>query len=381
MRLGQVSILIFLVMVSLVGCASHPDPAISIQTVSPGAVEPNPTLTPSRPTSAVVEFTPTVMPTLKPVQTTLPTAHSPLTPVPTSATFKPTPEAAPTYYYYGVANADPKIDWTEADRPAIREHLEYLRGLGVNTIEQSFSSKLIGTGREKNWLIFLDEAERANMHVIVRLWPPIEWNGRKFDFQAIQGFLGVVQDHPALLAYLGLHEPLEQFDSGQLQSFYAGVKGLAPKVAIAHLLGDMAWFDKSPRYPNRKFTAGICDICIVWYYPFRYVNGQPAFEEDLVRTTLQTNRKLVDERAPKAQLWFLGQAYAMYAHVRQLRMPSPEEMERLYTIAQQEHVDGFLWYPWLQGNVDQVLSDPEMEPQRQAVRRIYEDHVLQKQAP
>jgi hypothetical protein len=57
-------------------------------------------------------------------------------------------------------------------------------------------------------------------------------------------------------------------------------------------------------------------------------------------------------------------------------MPTPEEMELMYTIAEQERVDGFLWYTWLHSNYDQVLSDPEMEAQRQAVRHIYESHIL-----
>lgn len=354
----RVSIPIFLAVVLLIGCASNSELATSAKTVPPVTVESASTLPLPSPAATVVELTPVTTPTLTPAQT-----------------------AMPISYHYGVTYPDPKIAWSEADRLGVREHLEYLQELGVNTIVQSFSSRLIGTEREKDWLIFLDEAERTNMHVIVRLWPPIEWNGQEFDFQAIQSFLAVVQDHPALLAYLGLHEPLEQFNGDQLRSFYTGVKDLTPELAIAHYMGDMAWFEKSPRFLNRDFTAGICDICIVWYYPFRYLDGQPAFEEDLVRGTLQANRKLVDERAPDAQLWFLGQVYTLHTHKRQLRMPTPEEMEKLYTIAEQEQVDGFLWYPWLHGNCDQVLSDPEMEPQRQAVRHIYENYILQEPTP
>jgi hypothetical protein len=293
-------------------------------------------------------------------------------------TFEPAPEATSTFYPYGVVYAYSKSDWAEADRQAIREHLEYLQGLGVNTIVQVFSSRLIGTGREKDWLILLDEAERINMHVIARLWPLEDWNGQEFDFQPIQSFLTVVQDHPALLAYLGLHEPLEEFDSDQLREFYLGVKSLAPELPIAHLLGNMAWFERTLRFPNRDFTTGICDICIVWYTPARYLHGEPAFEEDLFHEIVQENRELVDERAPDAQLWVMGQTYAQRAHRNQLRMPTPEEMELMYIIAEQEQVDGFLWYPWLQSSYDQVLSDPDVEPQRQAVRHIYESYILQK---
>jgi hypothetical protein len=283
-----------------------------------------------------------------------------------------------------VVYAYPTRDWVEADRLAIREHLKYLRTLGINTIVQVFSSHLIGTGRERNWLILLDEAERANIDVIARLSPPIEWSGQDFDFQAIQSFLAVVQDHPALLAYLGLHEPLEQFNGEQLRGFYTAVKNLAPELAIAHYMGNMAWFERglqSLRFPNRDFTAGICDICIVWYYPARYVDGQAVFEEGPVRDTLQANRNLVDERAPEAQLWFLGQTFALHEHRRKLRMPTPEEMERIYAIAEQEQVDGFLWYPWSHGNYDQELSDPQMEPQRRTLYRIHKEYILRKPIP
>ncbi|MDY6876702.1 MAG: hypothetical protein SWK90_10950 [Chloroflexota bacterium] len=345
----------------LAGCAAHTPSPAPLTTPASSVVAP----------SAEATHTPT------PVQTTSPVSH----PTPTSANYESTPEATLTPYPYGVVYAYPASDWTEADRQAIREHLEYLQELGVNTIVQVFSSRLIGAGREKDWLILLDEAERINMRVIARLWPPDDWNGRDFDFQTIKSFLTIVQDHPALLAYMGLHEPLEQFDSDQLQRFYAGVKKIAPELAIANYMGNMAWFEESPRFPNRDFGTGICDICIVWYYPARYLHGEPALEEDLVRETLQENRKLVDERAPETQLWFLGQTYTQHAHRRQLRMPTPEEMETIYAIAEEEGADGFLWYPWAHGNYDQMLSDPDMEPQRQAVRRIYENHILQKSTP
>jgi hypothetical protein len=63
-------------------------------------------------------------------------------------------------------------------------------------------------------------------------------------------------------------------------------------------------------------------------------------------------------------------------------MPTPGEMELMYTISEQERMDGFLWYPWFHGqNYDQVLGDPDMEPQRQAVRDIYENHVARKPTP
>lgn len=362
--------------VSLKQCVSVSETVSTVEESTPMAVEP--ALTHTRPvnTATAERSIRAEKPTLTRIQTASPVVQATRDSV-NVATSSPT---VTTVRPYGVTYVYPKIEWSEADRPAIRERLEYLQELGVNTIVQAFSSDLIGTDREKDWLILLDEAERYNMKVVVRLWPPIEWDGETFDFHAIQSFLSVVQDHQALLAYAGLHEPLERFNSDQLREFYVGVKKQAPQLAIAHYMGDMALFEEDLRlrFPGRNFKVGICDICIVWYYPFRYTDEQPVFEEDIVRETIQNNRRLIDERAPDTQLWFLGQAYALHKHKRHLRMPTPEEMERLYRVVQSQQVDGFLWYPWLHGNCDQVLSDPEMEPQRLAVRGIYERHVLQR---
>lgn len=388
----QVAVSIFLLATAM-GCASNREEATPATTTSlarsevsstltsaPGAVlSPTSPASPISETEAVATPTWTSTPTSTPEPTLVPPTSTPSsTPSlsPTSPVVSARPTETPTLYPYGVVYAYEKSNWTEADRQAIRKHLEYLGGLGVNTIVQTFSSRLIDTGREADWLILLDEAERANMQVIARLWPVEDWDGQQFDLKPVESFLDVVRDHPALLGYLGLHEPLERFDSDQLREFYAGVKNLATELAIAHFMGDMAIFETSQRFPNRDFSAGICDICIIWYYPAGYVNGQPVFEEDLVRETLQTNRELVDERAPDSQLWFLGQTYAQQEHRRQLRMPTPEEMETIYAIADQEGADGFMWYPWLHGLYDQVLSDPDMEPQQQSVRHIYETYIL-----
>jgi len=273
---------------------------------------------------------------------------------------------------YGVVYPYNKSDWRETDRQAIHAQLSYLKSLGINTVVQIFSSRLIGSGREQDWLIFLDEAASVKMQVITRLWP---LSNDEMDYPAIAAFLAVVQEHPAFLAYLGLHEPLERFNSNQLREFYSQVKHIAPDVPIANYMGTMAWFEKSLRFPNRDFTAGICDLCVVWYYPVRYRNGQPDFEADLLRETLRENRELMTARAPEAHLWVLGQVYAQSAHRRQLRMSTPEEMEQIYTIAMEEGADGFLWYPWFHGNYDEVLGNPAMTAQQQKVREIYETYV------
>ena len=293
-----------------------------------------------------------------------------------TAAVTPTVAQSPALRYYGSVYVYPQNTWSEADRSAIRETLVYAKSLGMNTIVQTFSTRVIGTGQEQDWLIFLDEAERADIKIIARLWPLEDWVGQAFDLGPVATFLNVVQGHPALQGYLGLHEPLEKYTSEQLRTFYTGVKEIAPHTPIAHYIGNMALFENSPRFPGRDFSDGICDICIVWCTPFQSEDGTPVFVETEVRETIEQNHALIASRDPDAQLWFLGQTYALAEHRHALRMPTPEEMEALFVIAtENDQLDGFLWYPWYHGNYDHVLGEPEMETQRQAVRRIYDTHI------
>jgi hypothetical protein len=280
---------------------------------------------------------------------------------------------SPRIAYYGVVYPYPENGWNESDRLTIRERLVYLRSLGINTVVQVFSSEMIAAGTQQNWLIFLDEAQQVGVQVVAYLYPSNEGRGKEFNYHDIDEFLSVVRDHPALLAYLGLHEPLEQFDSEQLRGFYRHIKNVAPGLLVAHYMDDMAWFDDSPRFPGRYFTAEICDICVIWYYPAIFINEDAVLDMEHVQEMVSANRALVNERSPDSELWFLGQAHSQQENM--VRMPTPEEMETIFKVATQEGVDGFLWYAWLHDQYEQVLSDPGMEPQRGAIRMIYETHI------
>ncbi|MBN1955573.1 MAG: hypothetical protein JW900_11060 [Anaerolineae bacterium] len=288
-------------------------------------------------------------------------------------TLAPPPSQA---FPYGVVYADPQSAWQETDRPAIRERLEALRALHVNVVVQTFDSRLVDSGEEARWLIYLDEAERAGIGVIARLWPPNDWNGTSFDLTYVGRFLQVVGDHPALVAYVGLHEPQEDFTSEQLRAFYRGLKEIAPQVPIFHFNNDLSRFERSLRYPGRDFSDDICDICAVFYYPFRIENGQTVFERQELLAVVSANAELVHARDPDAQFWFLGQAFADADNPHAFRAPAPEEMlELARMVLDVPGVDGFLWYPYQHGAYDLVLSDPEMASQRQAVREAYERYV------
>jgi hypothetical protein len=318
----------------------------------------------------------TAQATLPPTQPPLPTVSATLPPATATPSLQPTeiptetPPAGQGALAYGIVYPYPPGEWPEGERPAIRQHLVELRRLHVDTVLQVFSSRISGEEQEKGWLIFLDEAQNAGIQVIARLYPANERSGSTFDYTTIRRFLNVVAGHPALLAYLGLHEPFEDYTSPQLQDFYREIKTIAPGLPVAHLLGDIAAFDQSTRFLNRKFSGGICDICFISYYPAQLEQGKAIFDRDALVQLLQANRSLVSERDPTAQLWFLGQAFALADSHPIFRMPTPAEMEELFTVARQEGVDGFLWYPWIHEAYDQVLGDPQSQAQQEAVGEI-----------
>lgn len=280
---------------------------------------------------------------------------------------------------YGVVYPYKRENWSEKDLWIIRKQLENVKSLGVNTVIQTFDSQVVD-GRE-NWLIYLDEADRVGIQVVAQLYPISGQDGVEYDFLLIRDFLEIVKDHPALIAYLGFHEPLENYTTDQLRKFYVQFKSIAPQTPLAHYMGDMHWFDQNSRYPGREFSSGICDICIIWYYPAISNQNQPLFMAKQLRNSIKQNRQLVDQRAPNSQLWFLGQAFTYEDPDTPLRMPTPQEMELIFSIAEQEKVDGFLWYPWLHNLYQQVLSDKDLESQRQAVYSIYMENFGEHQFP
>jgi len=262
----------------------------------------------------------------------------------------------------------------------IRERLEYLRSLGINVVLQVFSSRFIDSGREEDWLVFLDEAQAAGLRVAARLDRGNPWDGEQFEFDRIQRFLAVVKDHPAFLVFVGLHEPMELFDGDQMRHFYSTVKSFAPDVPIANFMGnEIAQAERKSIWSDRRFSDGMCDICIFWYYPFREKDGQPVFQKEALVEKIDTTVELVQSRDPDAQIWILAQAFVPSSpNPRGFRMPTADEMVELADVVLTDRkVDGFFWYRYeaLQQRGLQVLGDPEMSAQREAVKEIFEAYV------
>ena len=366
----------------LVSCVGTPTPrerptpisVLATPTSVSVSATPTPVSVPATPTPVSVSATPTpvsVPATPTPIEgTTVPTS----TPVETPTTMV-TPE-----FPYGIVYSYGNV-WGEAERPAIRERLEYLRSLGVNTVVQLFPSEFINSGREEDWLIFLDEAQGAGLRVVTRLDRGNPWDGRQFEFDKIQSFLAVVKDHPAFLAFTGLHEPMELFNGDQMRYFYSTVKSFAPDVPIVNLMGNqIAKAERNPARADRRFTDGMCDICIFYYYPFQEKGGQPVFQRETLVEVINTTVELVRSRDSDAQVWFVTQAFASPQHRLRLRMPTADEMLELADIVLADRkVDGFFWYqyqkPGRRPEGFQALGDPEMSAQREAVKEIFEGYV------
>jgi hypothetical protein len=278
---------------------------------------------------------------------------------------------------YGVTYLYPHLsnDWYPSDRDAMEAALREVKDLGVTTVIQTFPQSLVGDPtREDHWLLFLDAAEEVGIDVVAYLWPSTVYPnvGDPFDYDDLKAFIDVVGDHPALIGYVGLHEPLEPSEGiseQELKDFYTEMKTYAPSLKIAHFMGNISYWDENRT--DWDFSDGVCDICMIYYFPFRYLNGDPVYEQDIVLSVVEPNVEIMAERDPDAELWFLGQAFEQSAHYRNLRMPTPEEMKQLYWDVMQYPVDGFMWYSWQHTDqYDALLGDPGMEEQQEAVGNI-----------
>lgn len=273
------------------------------------------------------------------------------------------------YMYETIPNA-----WEPGDIGDMEEALSGAKDLGFDTVIQTFPLGLLGSGNESRWLLFLEAAQTVGIDVVAYLWPNYAYTGNPDDpfyYDDLKAFLDVVGEQSALLGYIGLHEPLEPLagiDGDEMRAFYTEMKDHAPGLEITHFMGSMAYWDE--RREDWSFSDGMCDICMIWYYPFRYIDGDPVYERDQVLPLVQPNVALVDERDPDAEVWFLGQSFSHSAHWRNLRMPTADEMVDLYLLVMQEPVDGFMWYPWYHTDesADEGLGDPGMEDQQGAAR-------------
>ncbi|MCP4421901.1 MAG: hypothetical protein GY805_35255 [Chloroflexi bacterium] len=128
----------------------------------------------------------------------------------------------------------------------------------------------------------LDEASTLNMQLILRMnqgdWG---WNGRQFDLSILETMRPIFE-HPALIGFYGLHEPLERFTLDELRLFYQQYQEMVADPSV------LLWHDVM-RIPD-GFTDGICDLCGVATNP--HVNdpdnGNPINDWSRTNPRLET---------------------------------------------------------------------------------------------
>lgn len=285
--------------------------------------------------------------------------------------------------HYGIVYLYPPTGWDQGLEEEVELVLAKARDWGVTTILQIFPASLMDTPGMDQWFIFLDAAASKEIDVIAYLWPNTTYPvvDKPFEYDDLKRFIDIVGDHPALIGYIGLHEPLDpnlKISSSELRVFYREMKNYAPRLLLAHYMEDIAYAEEH-RKDGWKFSEEMCDLCILWYYPFENVNGQPVFNQEKVEEVMQTNIDIITERDTNAQLWFLGQTFTVSdAFPRRLRMPNASEMEMLYLQVMKYPVHGFFWYPWSHSDIyNQVLGDQGMEEQQEMVGLIGNSYVRQ----
>lgn len=277
--------------------------------------------------------------------------------------------------HYGVVYPNSSQDFESEDMATMEEMLVWSRAHGIDVVIQTFPASYIGTPKATLWLDYLDLAAQHEIDVLAYLIPNRTYTppSGAFNFDELKAFLDVVGDHPALLGFIGLHEPLEPekgLSDSELRAYYAEIKSYAPHLKIAHYVNNLTRAE-ALRPDGWRFSDGMCDICIIWFYPCRFENDIPIYIEGQVTEVIAQDRRLIDERDPDAELWFLGQAFGQLDYATPLRFPSPEEMHNIYVSANQNQVEGFMWYAWQQSSIyDEVLGDPGNASQQEMIGTI-----------
>jgi hypothetical protein len=246
---------------------------------------------------------------------------------------------------------------------AIAQAMRDLRALGSTMTLQLFDPE----HTPQDWRNYLDVAQQEGMLVIGRLGP-VDWNPDPNDLSPILDVLAEVADHPALYGFVYLHEPWEVMTTTQMQGIYQELKAAHPNARLGVIWSGE--IEKASRRgnPDRVFTDGLCDICIVNQKAFQ---NDPQLAERQGLGRLAASAPVVLSEDPDAELWSTVQVWAPPGDggPRGFRVPSPEEMVALYCSVQQSHdLAGFMWASWTlpMENISPLASDA-LSAQRDAV--------------
>ncbi len=207
----------------------------------------------------------------------------------------------------------------------------------------------------------LDEALALNMGLVLRMnqgdWG---WNGREFDLSILETMRPIF-DHPALIGFYGLHEPLERFSLDELRIFYKQYRQMVDDPDI------LLWHDIM-RIPD-GFTDDLCDLCGVAANPHMNdpATGQPTNDWDRTDLRLEEARRNL-KSAPRSTLCVLVQVYGGDGR-HLLRMPTPDEYrENVHRIVTEFGVRCLANYTYHHNAYEQTLGDPDQAALQTAVQ-------------
>ncbi len=160
-----------------------------------------------------------------------------------------------------------------------------------------------------------------------------------------------------------------------MQGIYQQIKAAHPTVKLGVIWSGEISKAARKNDPNRTFTDGLCDICLVNLKAFQ--EDPRASEKDGI-ARLQQSVQVLQQVDPTAEIWSSAQVWAPEDGGRRgFRVPEPAEMEALLcTVNADQALTGFLWASWtlpLPGI--HAIADSELTPQREAVQSSYQSCI------
>ncbi len=195
----------------------------------------------------------------------------------------------------------------------VKEDIKRVAEMGVNTV-QGYGLD-VGPIRE-----YLDEAEKYNVKVLVRLYPNMKPAGHPDNVEYTTRVITALKDHPAVLAWMVMDEVFSYFPEAWdlLYDSYTLIRSLDMDHPVYILQNTATQFDAVAKYTD-----------ILAYDPY------PSLNVNLTRHVANHTQQAVAATNSNKPVWCLNKAYA----------PSlePEKERKLPTITEERN----LWYQGL----------------------------------
>lgn len=246
-----------------------------------------------------------------------------------------------------------------------------VKDFGVDTIVIEFSAYQ----SEDKWLAKLDEAAGEELKVVANYWPEgWKWNedDNRWDITpGTRSFLQAIDNHPALLAVYGLHEPYWNgcrgcaYTTSQQQKLYSQIKSIID-MPVWSVFSSFLWADQTYGGSDYEFADNVCDYCSTWMYPSLY----SGYDRNAMVTKLEDELGYFRAKTTSAKFIWVLQAFE--SNEDDTRMPTYMEMLDHAAVSMQYDIDGVTWYTWNfdpSEYPDTLSENPSLWP---AVREVYE---------